>query len=144
MLQSVEQQLVEALDAIAEKNPKTAELIFKNSTVTVEEKLAATRQALASDFMTEIVPAWRRSKESPLMQEIRESLRITEPYRTPKHNGVGDNRRGEESDTASQVKLQESFMALGLSKAEAKIAAMSDEEVIGEGAKNFKTMLLEE
>jgi hypothetical protein len=124
-MKSLEAQLVEALDKVAEKDPKVAAIIHE-SNAPLEEKLVVSSQFVAGESS----PSWRQGKLEKIV--LNESSRTRTVV---KNNGRADNRAIQESakpaadKTKVDEKLVKSFMALGLSEAEARFASMTDEQV---------------
>ncbi|MGC2247357.1 MAG: hypothetical protein WA609_12200 [Terriglobales bacterium] len=121
-MQTVEEQLVEALDEIAEKHGDKTALVIYKSAVTAEEQLALARQVLDGSFQ-ESVPAWRRTQEPKVVVDIRESLGLQEPT-VRKRNGAADNAIGRsKAADRSNERLIEAAKNLGLSQQEAELFA---------------------
>jgi hypothetical protein len=120
------QQLIEALDKVSAKGPQAAKRIHEQSCA-LELKLQACQALLAG---TEAAPKWRESAADKLVTEIRESWPAFRPT-IVKHNGRLDNIEaapsGKHTITEVQKKLIVGFKAMGLSEAEARVAAEANE-----------------
>lgn len=125
-LKTVEELLVEALDKVATKSVAAAKKI-NESTITVEEKLAAATELLEGATKKH---AWMTAESalSKLVVEIRESFNEFRPAVT-KHNGALDNTPFRESANADDNKNEKIFEAarrMGMTEVEARLFADPD------------------